>query len=309
MSRTSKHIIENARPIKCIEAVFLGAYLTLGIKTLTRIPIAFKSRVSGSSSTFQHIVMAVAHSSHGDRKWGAIGLSRAQTLMYKPLKYNTLSALLQDYKTAYEREHHELLNIYVGLPFGQDEFSQIPIQWRVLRLNVATLPWSTIEQVLAMFTTNANRHLTAYLSNQQLPDDMSEMYNGHLEPAATKIMVKSPKRASAAKKTSVSPKKKKLKKKKIKKIRSDDGGGEGKEEEKEEGKEGTGGEKRESDDKSETGDKTGEDEGNEEEEGEEDDDDDEEEIKFVGEERKICLAPADEGQQELSPTRMSFLGV
>lgn len=140
-------------------------------------------------------------------------------------------------------------------------------------------------------------------------DDMSEMYNGHLEPAATKIMVKSPKRASAAKKTSVSPKKKKLKKKKIKKIRSDDGGGEGKEEEKEEGKEGTGGEKRESDDKSETGDKTGEDEGNEEEEGEEDDDDDEEEIKFVGEERKICLAPADEGQQELSPTRMSFLGV
>ena len=45
VSRTAKEIISQALPIKCVEACFLGAYLTVGVKGLTRLPIAFKSRV------------------------------------------------------------------------------------------------------------------------------------------------------------------------------------------------------------------------------------------------------------------------
>jgi hypothetical protein len=192
VSRTAKQIIQDGMPIKCIEAVFLGAYLTLEMNTLTRIPVAFKSRVG--KNTFQHIIMAVSNGSSNKKKWGAIGLSRAKSLMYKQLKYTSLSNLLLDFKKSYEKEHHELINIYVGLPFGRDEFNQIPIQWRVLKIKVNDLPWETIENVLNIFTTNANKYLTSYTTTQQLPEEMSELFHGHMEPAATKILVQSPKR-------------------------------------------------------------------------------------------------------------------
>ena len=113
VSRTSKQIIQDGLPIKCIEAVFLGAYLTLNNKNILRLPIAFKSRVNGDN-TFQHIVMAVAHGPLNDKKWGSIGLSRAKSLMYKKSIYSSLASLLMEFKLAYEKEHHELLFIYVG---------------------------------------------------------------------------------------------------------------------------------------------------------------------------------------------------
>ena len=40
VSRTAKEIISQALPIKCVEACFLGAYLTVGVKGLTRLPVA-----------------------------------------------------------------------------------------------------------------------------------------------------------------------------------------------------------------------------------------------------------------------------
>jgi len=49
--------------------------------------------------------------------------------------------------------------IFEGLPFGRDEFNQLPIQWRVLRLNVELLPWNVIEKVLATYTTNCTKHM------------------------------------------------------------------------------------------------------------------------------------------------------
>ena len=119
VSRTSKQIIQDGLPIKCIEAVFLGAYLTLNNKNILRLPIAFKSRVNGDN-TFQHIVMAVAHGPLNDKKWGSIGLSRAKSLMYKKSIYNSLASLLMEFKLAYEKEHHELLFIYVGKYFKSD---------------------------------------------------------------------------------------------------------------------------------------------------------------------------------------------
>ena len=129
----------------------------------------------------------------------------------------------------------------VGLPFGRDEYNQIPIQWRVLRLNVEVMPWSAVEQVLATYTTNATRHLSAYMSTQQLPDEMNELYAGHLEPSATKILSQSPKCNSKkawmtpkSPKSSKSPnkvkKKKTKKKKKVKKKTVSSSSPEGKKE-------------------------------------------------------------------------------
>jgi tubulinyl-Tyr carboxypeptidase len=320
VSRTSKQIIQDGLPIKCIEAVFLGAYLTLGCKTMLRMPIAFKSRVNGDN-TFQHIVMAVSHGSLGDKKWGAIGLSRAKSLMYKPTKFNSLASLLYDYKVAYQKEHHELLHIYVGLPFGRDEYNQIPIQWRVLRLNVEVMPWSAVEQVLATYTTNATRHLSAYMSTQQLPDEMNELYAGHLEPSATKILSQSPKCSSKkawmtpkSPKSSKSPnkvkKKKTKKKKKVKKKTVSSSSPEGKKEnaetkveqnEEEDNDEGGGGEAGEDNDDNDDND------AEEDEDEDEEDDDDEEDVQFAGEEKEVEVEEM-KGQLRKKES-MSFLAV
>ena len=44
---TAREILRDGLPIKCIEAVFLGMYLTCGWEELERIPVGFKSRAGG----------------------------------------------------------------------------------------------------------------------------------------------------------------------------------------------------------------------------------------------------------------------
>ena len=102
--------------------------------------------------------------------------------MDKELKYPSLAALLESYRDAYKEEGHELVNIYVGLPFGQNEYSQVPILWRVLRLKLLEIEWKEVERVLGIFTMKMEAHLEMYLSTQCLPDCFRELYAGHLEP-------------------------------------------------------------------------------------------------------------------------------
>ena len=207
VSRTAKEIIAQSLPIKCVEACFLGAYLTVGVSGLTRVPVAFKSRVMSSTGnrTFQHIVLAVATTPKSEQSskhetsntkspisqnmvWGSIGLSRSKNLMDKELKYSSLASLLEQFKDAYEEEGHKLVNIYVGLPFGQNEYSQVPILWRVLRLKLDSFDWSEISRVLDIYTAKMHSHLEAYLSTQCLPDSFRELYEGHLEPNMESVM-------------------------------------------------------------------------------------------------------------------------
>lgn len=111
-------------PIKCIEATLLGAYLTLNMKDILRVPVRFQSGVL--SLKFKHIVLAV----RAGGKWGAIGLSRKSTLMDKNLNFESLSALLENYRDAYFEAGHEVHHIGIGLPFGRDEHSSAKIYWR-----------------------------------------------------------------------------------------------------------------------------------------------------------------------------------
>ncbi len=89
---TAKEIIQEALPIKCIEAVFLACYLTIDMKDVERVPVSFKSEVEGH--VFRHIVLAIRYQG----KWGALGLSRKSTLMHKPCKFESFSDLMLDYK-------------------------------------------------------------------------------------------------------------------------------------------------------------------------------------------------------------------
>jgi hypothetical protein len=118
----SLQIISAALPIQCVEAVFLGCWLTAQMSSVDRIPLSFKSNFrlliySSILSLFyylweyssfyrllrgnihRHIVLAVRYAGH----WGALGISRRENLMNKPLIFSSLSELVMDYKKSYVR--------------------------------------------------------------------------------------------------------------------------------------------------------------------------------------------------------------
>jgi hypothetical protein len=106
--------VRRALPIKCLEAVFLALYLTAGMKDLDRIPVGFKTCVHGAS--YRHIVLAIRH--RPSKLWGAVGLSRRPELMFKELRFDSLAALLEDFKLSYERWWHTLQKVPSRPPPG-----------------------------------------------------------------------------------------------------------------------------------------------------------------------------------------------
>ena len=78
----AKTIMKESLPIKCLEAVILALYLTTDITSIQRFPIAFKTTFEGN--TYKHIVLGVSYMG----RYGALGLSRRSTLMYKPVSYD-----------------------------------------------------------------------------------------------------------------------------------------------------------------------------------------------------------------------------
>lgn len=150
----ARQIISIGLPIQCVEAVFLAAVLTAELSspdtnepqrgvsagkskkmddTLDRLPLSFKSKMK-SGAVHRHIVLALQYKG----KWGALGISRRDTLMYKPLIFDSLGHLIWDYKCCYEKCFHILLKAYVGLPLPKDAFASAPIKWRAMQVRICS---------------------------------------------------------------------------------------------------------------------------------------------------------------------------
>ncbi|KAG6964594.1 hypothetical protein JG687_00005875 [Phytophthora cactorum] len=143
---TAKEILKEGLPIQCLEAVFLGAYLTAGLTNLERFPISFKT--TAGRSTHRHIVLGIHHQ---QQKWGALGLSRCEKLMNKDLKFESLSDLVLDYCHEFENVYHTVLKVNVGFPFTHDIHSSE----RVLNLPVNTNNWTEVAKQLDGFGKDA----------------------------------------------------------------------------------------------------------------------------------------------------------
>jgi len=154
---TAKKILRDCLPIKCLEAVFLGMYLTNKMDDIERIPVSFKSKFGGK--IYRHIILAVHHVPSG--KYGAIGLSRKAELMYKDMKYGSMAELLQDYKDAYENLYHQVLKIWVGLPAPNDEFSYSPVCWRYFCFRGAS--WHEMTKSLESDISNSKKLFSKWL--------------------------------------------------------------------------------------------------------------------------------------------------
>ncbi|OAF65910.1 hypothetical protein A3Q56_06364 [Intoshia linei] len=122
----ANRIYESKLPIKCLEAVVLAMKLTNHINDLKRFTITFHSVCEGKK--YKHIVLGV----HVGNRYGAIGLSRRDSLMYKPVIYRKFSQLIKNYSNSYLEHEHALVYVGVGLPIPHDIYSCQKLIWKVL---------------------------------------------------------------------------------------------------------------------------------------------------------------------------------
>ncbi|XP_064624154.1 tubulinyl-Tyr carboxypeptidase 1-like isoform X2 [Lineus longissimus] len=138
----ARDMIKDSLPIKCLEAVILGIFLTNGIPGLERFMISFKSCFSGNYH--RHVVLGLYYTG----KFGAIGMSRRDDLMYKPLKFNSLTSLILDFESSYNRYWHEVKKVKIGLPIPHDPHSYEQVSWKYLTLNIPKLNKSELHKEL-----------------------------------------------------------------------------------------------------------------------------------------------------------------
>ncbi|XP_074472579.1 tubulinyl-Tyr carboxypeptidase 2 [Sebastes fasciatus] len=133
LMETAREMIRESLPIKCLEAVILGIYLTNGLTSLERFPISFKTQFSGHC--FHHVVLGV----YCNGRYGSLGMSRRQDLMDKPLTHRTLGELVAEFESSYKRYQHTLKKVKIGLYVPHDPHVFQPIEWKHLVLNAARL--------------------------------------------------------------------------------------------------------------------------------------------------------------------------
>lgn len=136
-NRGALHLVEmfeevKARglPIQCVEAVFIAAVLSAPYLDVLRIPISFESKCNGN--IYKHIILATQFAGI----WGALGISRRDCLMNKPMKYNSLWQLIEEYERSYQSLDHELLAVYCGNPLPHNLEIDSPLVWKAIKLRV-----------------------------------------------------------------------------------------------------------------------------------------------------------------------------
>jgi tubulinyl-Tyr carboxypeptidase len=125
LMEVAKKMIDESLPIKCLEAVILSIYLTNEISSLEKFTIGFKT--SSNRNIHRHVVLGVYDHSTGF--FGCLGTSRRSDLAYKPLKYKTLSELIQDYISTYMIYLHKVKRVRIGLPINNSNRSYESIPW------------------------------------------------------------------------------------------------------------------------------------------------------------------------------------
>ncbi|PAA52093.1 hypothetical protein BOX15_Mlig028228g2 [Macrostomum lignano] len=156
----AKQMIKESLPIKCLEAVVLGIYLTNKIEDLTRFAIGFKSAFNGH--VHRHVVLGL----YSKGMFGALGISRRDDLMYKPLTFKTLTELIMEYKAAYQRHWHKLKQVKIGMAIGKNPHSFEPLPWKGLTVFPSSQPFEEMRSELEKFSKLV-RHGASFSHQQQ----------------------------------------------------------------------------------------------------------------------------------------------
>ena len=146
LMESAKEMIRESLPIKCLEATILALHLTNGIPGLQRFTIGFKTQVN--AAWLSHVVLGIYYNG----KFGALGLSRRDDLMYKPLKFKTLYDLIENYKTCYNKYFHVLKKVKISYPIVHDPHSYERINWKYLTLNMDKITKEQKVKVMERFS-------------------------------------------------------------------------------------------------------------------------------------------------------------
>jgi hypothetical protein len=138
-------------PIQCVEAVFIGTVLTAPLNNALRFPISFKSKLD--THIHRHIILAI----YAGGQWGAVGISRRNSLMYKPFGYSSLWELIEDYQISYENVMHKLLEVYVGKPLPTQFTRDEKIVWKAITLKMDKKQLSISKVSLEKFLQKAGQ--------------------------------------------------------------------------------------------------------------------------------------------------------
>jgi hypothetical protein len=152
----AKDMIRESLPIKCLEAVILAVYLTNPLTSVDRFPISFRSVFKGN--IYRHVVLGI----HFNGRYGAVGLSRRDDLMFKPLKYSQLSEMVLDFQKAYRKYWHTVDKVKVGLAVSHDPHTYECIHWRAISLNLKKLSHHDICHELDKFSREIRKQTTRY---------------------------------------------------------------------------------------------------------------------------------------------------
>ncbi|GFH27666.1 uncharacterized protein HaLaN_26028, partial [Haematococcus lacustris] len=82
--------------------------------------------------------------------------------MFKPLAYHSLAALMLEFKVSYEKWHHTLHKIRVGLPVEHGSSASGAVCWRYCNVSAARHPWSVCASVLDCFAAGYVQHSAAH---------------------------------------------------------------------------------------------------------------------------------------------------
>ena len=142
--KVAKDMIQLSMPIKCLEAVILAIHLTNEVPSMDRFTLTFKSQQNGL--IYYHTVLGLFYRG----RYGAIGLSRKDDLMSRPIEYAALSAMLLSFNDAYmngglnrvkwflmimliptkRRHNHKLLKVSIGGTIPHDPCTMERINWQ-----------------------------------------------------------------------------------------------------------------------------------------------------------------------------------
>ena len=96
------------------------------------------------------MVLAVRY----DDTWGCLGISRRIDLMDKPLQFDSLAALVEEFNVSYRRNFHTLLACYVGLPFSHNRLVDSRVEWRAVKVYIHKSSPEKVKDELATFCSS-----------------------------------------------------------------------------------------------------------------------------------------------------------
>lgn len=111
-----------------------------------RFPLSFKTQFSGNQ--FCHIVLGM----HSGGRFGALGISRREDLMFKPLEFRTLADLVQEFEGAYRGYWHTLRKVKIGQYVSHDPHSVEQIDWKHSIIDVDKLTKEELRRELERHT-------------------------------------------------------------------------------------------------------------------------------------------------------------